>query len=288
MRRIYSRGVSRSVAFACAAIAGLWVMVSPRVQAQGGVTITSPAANAILAAGPDYATDVLGDPWDMSNPEDIALDPAQNAAWNSLSVNAGGNGLLAGTSASNGTNVGLLQRAYFTTVKPGRTGRRYPIDSARYTKMAFKMSASQAWFPRVFWFHQDLGESPDNGGGINVIDANQIPSAAGTRIFVVDLTQGGGSPWTNGVVKGFSLYPNNENLSKNFTLDWVRLTTGDNSGGATMMNITWTGGSGSTAITVSEKTSGVTYDVATVAAGEGLHRERAPVHSGHRSGRDRR
>jgi hypothetical protein len=248
-------------------------MVSPRVQAQGGgVTITSPAANAILAAGPDYATDVLGDPWDMSNPEDIAIDPAQKPAWSNLSVNSNGNGLLAGTSASIGTNVALLQRAYYTTLNPGRTGRRYPIDSTRYTKMAFKMSmsaASQTWFPRLFWFHHDLGDPADSGGSLNVIDANQVPFDPGTRILVVDLTQGTGSPWTNGVVKGFSLYPNNQNVSKDFTLDWVRLTTGDANSSATKMNITWTGGSGSIDINVSEAASGVAYKVATVAASSG-------------------
>ena len=39
---------------------------------QGIVVITFPD---VIAAGPDFATDVLRDPWDMSNVEDVSLDP---------------------------------------------------------------------------------------------------------------------------------------------------------------------------------------------------------------------
>src|SRR5207245_194133 len=46
--------------------------------AQGGITITFPGK---LAAGPDYATDVLKDAWDFSNPEDLSLDPGESIGW---------------------------------------------------------------------------------------------------------------------------------------------------------------------------------------------------------------
>ena len=49
------------------------------VQAQ--VVITSPSAGQRLKAGPDYATDVLADPMDMSNPEDISPDPLEQPGW---------------------------------------------------------------------------------------------------------------------------------------------------------------------------------------------------------------
>ena len=117
------RVLSRALA-ALAVAAALWTLNSNPVSAQGGLTISSPAAGAILAAGPDYATDVLGDPWDMSNVEDVARDPAQVVGWTNFSV---ANGVAGGTTAlvngaSNATTITFLQRAYYGILNPGRTG----------------------------------------------------------------------------------------------------------------------------------------------------------------------
>ena len=49
-----------------------------RPAAQGGITVNFPA---VVAAGPDYATDVLGDPWDMTSLNDISIDPQQRNSW---------------------------------------------------------------------------------------------------------------------------------------------------------------------------------------------------------------
>src|SRR5262249_6774642 len=103
---------------------GLAVLASrsaPLTAAAQQVVITAPSPNAVFAAGPDYATDVLGDPWDMRNQEDIALDPAQKPGWpNGL---APANGLLTGvTDGTSGAFVTFLQRAWFNINNPGRTG----------------------------------------------------------------------------------------------------------------------------------------------------------------------
>src|SRR6185503_6458770 len=139
----------------------LWLHSGSRVDAQSGVVITSPASGAVLAAGPDYATDTLSDPWDFSNRDDVALDPAQLDGWASFSVTGGlAGGTLGNTrlGAANGSNFYLLQRAYWGILNPGRTGRRYPIASSAYTKLAFKMSSTRGdQYPRVYWFHNDLG-----------------------------------------------------------------------------------------------------------------------------------
>src|SRR5439155_21161408 len=56
-------------------------------RALGGITISFGSFNSTAwPSGPDYATDVLADPWDMSNPEDIGLDPNETVGWNSFSV----------------------------------------------------------------------------------------------------------------------------------------------------------------------------------------------------------
>src|SRR5262245_37466121 len=102
-----------------------------RVDAQSGVTITSPAAGTVLAAGPDFAWDTWSDPWDFLNREDVALDPSQIDGWSNFSI---ANGVAGGTlttsrvGASNGSNLYILQRAYWGILNPTRTGRSSPIN----------------------------------------------------------------------------------------------------------------------------------------------------------------
>ncbi|PYR59333.1 MAG: hypothetical protein DMF85_07995, partial [Acidobacteria bacterium] len=231
-------------------------MNSNPVSAQGGLTISSPAAGAILAAGPDYATDVLGDPWDMSNVEDVARDPAQVVGWTNFSV---ANGVAGGTTAlvngaSNATTITFLQRAYYGILNPGRTGRRYPIDTSKYAKLAFKMSSTRSdQQPRIGWFHNDLGDPSGDGFGYRFVDPT-FATPSGNNIFVVDLTQNllGGTPWSSGGVKGFILYPNSSAVGYPVSFDWVRLTAGDAMATATVMPISWSGGSGTSMIQVTD------------------------------------
>ena len=250
---------------ALAVAAALWTLNSNPVSAQGGLTISSPAAGAILAAGPDYATDVLGDPWDMSNVEDVARDPAQVVGWTNFSV---ANGVAGGTTAlvngaSNATTITFLQRAYYGILNPGRTGRRYPIDTSKYAKLAFKMNSTRGdQSPRIGWFHNDLGDPVADGFGMRYVDP-VFPTPAGNNIFVVDLTQNllAGQAWSSGVVKGFILYPNSSAVGYPVSFDWVRLTAGDAMATATVMPISWSGGSGTSMIQVTDA-GGSTYTVA--------------------------
>ena len=56
------------------AFLGLLSLASHISQAQGSITVTFPAK---VAAAPDFATEVLGDPWDMCSAQDISPDPDQ-------------------------------------------------------------------------------------------------------------------------------------------------------------------------------------------------------------------
>jgi len=242
-----------AVALACAA---LWMRSGSSVGAQSGVTITSPAAGAVLAAGPDFASDFWSDPWDFNNREDVALDPAQIDGFSNFSI---ANGLAGGTltttrtGAANGSNLYLLQRAYWGILNPGRTGRGTPINSTYYTKLAFKMSSTRGdQFPRLYWFHNDLGNPAGEGAGWRYVDP-ATPSPAGNNIFVVDLTQANQvTPWTAGPVRGLAIYPNSSAVGYPIQLDWVRLTTSDANSASKVVPVTWSGGSGSTTIQVSD------------------------------------
>jgi hypothetical protein len=236
-----------------ALLCGFWIALAPDVTAQGGITITSPAANALLRAGPDFASDIIGDAWDFSNAEDINPDPAQRRGWSSFGIANGRIGGILGfvDGAPNGSHISFLERAYWGGLKPGRSGAKFPIDAGSYTKLSFKMGiGSSGQYPRVYWFARDLGHPAGTGGGFRYTD----PGAAaplGDSISVVNLTQslGGGDPWS-GLVRGFALYPNSSTQGYSATFDWVRLTTGDGHPAAAMMPIAWSGGSGTATIQV--------------------------------------
>ena len=234
-------------------VGGFWWVSTPGVTAQSGITISSPAANALLRAGPDFASDILGDAWDMSNDEDISLDPMQRRGWTSFGFNANrvGGTLTTVDGAVNGSHITFLERAYWNGLKPGRTGAKFPIDSNTYTKLSFKMGmGASGQFPRVYWFPRDLGHPSGTGGGWRYVDA-VTASPVGDSISVVNLAQppNGGDPWS-GPIRGFSLYPNSSSVGYPVTFDWVRLTTADGHPASAMMPITWSGGSGTSTIQV--------------------------------------
>src|SRR3982751_5549111 len=132
-----SRSKTRAVLLAHAAVVFL---LSP-VVAQAQVSIKFPA---VLPAGPDFATDVSGDPGDMSNAADIAVDPAQKKGWTNFGFSSGrvGGTLTLVNGAANGSHINFLERAYWGINNPGRTGARFPIQSGVYTKLVFKMSST--------------------------------------------------------------------------------------------------------------------------------------------------
>ena len=253
-------------------LAAGWLHEPVRVGAQGGITISSPGNNAVLKAGPDFATDGLSDPWDFSNREDVALDPAQFPGFSTFAINAGRVG---GTSVNSSTNFSLLQRAYFGILNPGRTGRRFPIASTFFTKLALKMSASAGnRHPRLYWFHDDLGNPSSDVTGWRYLDPNVV-TPAGNGIYVVDLAsvtqpgQGqtsGASAWAASPVKGFSVYPNDMGSQYDVQFDWVRITSADGHQASATIPVTWSGGSGATTIQVTDA-AGTLFTVASGLAG---------------------
>jgi hypothetical protein len=216
--------------------------------------------------GPDFATDVIGDPWDMSNVEDVAIDPAQRTGWTGFGFSGGrvGGTTAAVDGAVNGTNLYLLQRAYWGSINPGRTGARYPIPSTTYTKME---SARADQSPRIYWFQNDLGSPGGDVVGIRYVNPT-MPTPAGNQIFVVDLTQAllGGSPWTAAPARGFALFPNSSAVGYNVQFDWVRITTSDGHPASATHVITWSGGSGTSTIQVIDA-AGTTMTIATGLSG---------------------
>ena len=254
---------------AAAALAVLCVHAPVRIEAQGGVTITFPTQSLKVASGPDFATDNLLDPWDFSNREDVALDPAQFAAgWSSFAV---GPQTAGGTATNSSTNFAILQRPWNGVINPGRNGQNYPIDSGVYNKLAIKLNSSNGSnHPRLYWFHDAIGASPDRSGW-RFLDPNAF-TPAGNSIYVIDMNsalpggQTGSATWSADFVRGLAFYPF-EGTGVTTQVDWVRLTTADTNPGRAHMNITWNGTSSGITIRVTDPGQTWSYTIATGVSG---------------------
>jgi hypothetical protein len=227
--------------------------------AQGTISVVFPAR---LAAGPDYATEVLGDPWDMCNREDVTLRPDEIVGWSTFNFLSAPCRLGGTTVAVNGTNdssVMMLSRGiYDLALNPGRNGRNFPIDTSKYQVLSAKLYSSAIEDPQVWWYHNPLNHPSGDGVG-----GRLVPRVSpGTQLAVADLTQSllAGSSWSSGVVRGLRLDPNGLNAADTVFFYWVRLTPAASSPLAAKQTITWNG-SGAATITVRDNSDGSIFPV---------------------------
>ncbi|MCU1387095.1 MAG: hypothetical protein JWL72_433 [Ilumatobacteraceae bacterium] len=177
---------------------------------------------AALDTSGDFATDVLGDPWDFSSTSDIV--PALDAGvTNTVAINVGG-GLFTANTHNNAELRLLMNWSMAGPVLPwGHDGWRHPIDSSVYSVLDMSIRAEQDLNMAVRWWNAagSTGVIPFTltGGGFQTIhmDMNdrsiyKLPAAAGvwsgpiTRFEVFrGLASAGGDP------------------AVNIQLDWVRL-----------------------------------------------------------------
>ncbi len=266
MSRRLIRRSSRGLAV-LAAVAGLGYYTAARTTASGTITISGCASPCVVKAGPDFATDTFADPWDFSERTDVATDPAQFPGIANFSLTGG---VFSGTANDSGGNFAVLEQPWPNMINPGKTGRKFPINTSQYTKLAVKMNLSAAQFARIYWFHNDITQG---GAGWRFFDpVTAIPS--GNGIYVIDLSQppqpsqSQGVPWTSGNVEGLVFYPNSSGTPVDFSFDWVRLTAGDSSASAAKMSFSWSGTSGGD-VKVTENASGVSYTIQKNAAATG-------------------
>ncbi len=237
-------------------LALLAALMTP-VTVQAAVTITAPTPGQRLVAAQDYATEVLGDPWDMSNREDYSLyEPGENSGFSTLGLD--GSGRLMGTLASDDASIGILYRGFYGAVNPGRNGRRFPIAPTTYAKLAFKLSSSvSGQEPQVYWYHYPHSH-PTGWASYGALILSGQSTVVGSRIFVIDLTSGNhGEPaehWTAGPVLGLRIDPNSTGASvgQQTGLDWVRLVPADGQPGSPALSVQWTGPAGTYTLTAEE------------------------------------
>ncbi len=215
------------------------------------VTITSPAPLQRLAAGPDYATDVLGNPWDMIDRPDYGPDPTETRNLGSLRFEGGR--LLGTVQNDDGSAVAqvmMLHRGYYATINTSINGDTHPVSTGLYSKLAFKLySETGMERPAAVWYFNRIASPNDVFGQKLVPDVTE--PGVGSKIFVMDLAGAAdiGQPWQSAAfVKGLRLHLNGSAAAVGRTvgLDWVRLVPPDASALAVRHGIAWSGPSGGT------------------------------------------
>src|SRR5262245_19559442 len=82
-------GRTLRIAAAAAMVLAVVSLATFRHVAQGSISIAFGSFNAgPWPSGPDYASEVLGDPWDFNNAEDVSPATDATIGWSNFSVNS--------------------------------------------------------------------------------------------------------------------------------------------------------------------------------------------------------
>lgn len=249
--------------------------VTPNVP-NDSVTLTEPAPNTVVAETDDYATQVLGDPWDLttSAPGDLrhyeGLDDIDepygftapdvtNGIWSAVTNLAGGNSI----------HFQYQNFANSYSSLGEHDGQNAPIDATRFSRFLIRLY-SGASFPATIYWYKNYDPAPSGNSNIFTVQP-------GWHIYSVDLRPGGGGgsgTWSQlGPYSGFMLQAIQGSSGNQIQVDWARLTPDT---GATV-RIVWSySGSGSTLVhlylsTSADAGTGNELELAAVSAQTGAY-----------------
>lgn len=168
----------------------------------------------VTAAPPDYATQVLGDPWDYANDSDILVDG------NGPTMNVSGTTVRDGRLVFDVTGSGYVSPVFpgFPGALPaGREGTRRPVEASRYTRATFRMYAAATTPAALTWFRCPAFEDRCLGG-------HRFTARPGWHTYELPMVNefpGLPQEWT-GQVLGLRLALNAQQTTR-IELDWFRL-----------------------------------------------------------------
>lgn len=185
------------------------------VKRSPSLTITQPSGTApSVSLGTDYATTVLGNPWDMSDSADVFK---QSGISGSAS-----NGTYSGTTTSDDANLELVN--FFDPSFPNVLDTTRQIDASKYRKLNFRMYVSAPGLWQAMW----RSSTSDVTFNTTLAIASQ-----GWQNYSVDLWAQAG--WT-GSIKYFRLDPIDQQ-GMTVRISGIRLTDPASSS----QQITWSG-----------------------------------------------
>ena len=222
--------------------------------------VTQPTASTVVVAGDDYATQVLGNAWDMNASatkadEDIATDESGNVTNQTFS-----GGLFSASTTTGDNNVFPLFMGYSGSINSSR-GYAHPVDTAHYRNFTVKFRATRPTpnteVAYVSFYQSDT--SSYNNGTYGETNFLAVP-ASQFIIYTFDLVANNDNlhhHWTDfPTVQGIRFNPALDNnspfASVQFDIDWMRLTPAAAAGDKT--NVQWTdsGYSGTYTISANE------------------------------------
>ncbi len=185
------------------------------------LTVTAPPGGSTsIQSGADFATQVVGDAWDMSNAQDIDTDESAN-----LTTQAFSNGLFSATAGTCPASIWPQFTGYGSQIVAVKRGPRYPIDTSVYRYFTIKFKTSTTQPDRVLFFKNgDTSVTGNYGSGVF-----QSSPANQWTIQTWDLyndvyTTNPYFPWTGFTqVQGIRFDPCNSG-SPTIQVDWIRLT----------------------------------------------------------------
>ena len=223
-------------------LAALFAAASLPALAEAAVVVTAPnGASPRVAAGTDFATEVVGNAWDMDRTRDVQLAESTDLVNQLVS----GGTYVATTGNTDGNPV--IDPSFFMLFQgiqrsvPNATGDLYPIATSRFRYLTFKArvsggGASGNQLAMAFWY-RDRDSIPDRTFGCSAF----IPiPVGGWQIVTVDLTVGaqsagcgslGNQQWTDSALqRGFRIDPvifpgDGSGSGVNVEIDWIRLTS---------------------------------------------------------------
>ncbi len=197
--------------------------------AAGQVTITSPSTATRIRACEDLATDMYGDPWDMSNSADINnFIPGDISALGNPRFSGGRFSAI--TEASNAATFYLFSPQIIgTTLSSGRYGQDLDLNSVRaqkYRQLAIRMYTDTAE-PNSgmrFIFNRGTDYVP------NRTVTQRFPIKAGWHVYRFDLPtlpisvgeSSNTNPWSAGAITSLAIMPAALSGSQ-ISIDYIRL-----------------------------------------------------------------
>ena len=235
----------------------------------GAIYFSNPSALQVtVGEGDDFASRVLGNPWDMNERRDIGFEVAMsnvsavNGIWQGTMDgvdDASGSAsssyifpLFEGFSTPTNTSQGTMLSQELAW-NPIGAQDRYAIDTSKYTQLSFRMYTT----PRSQYVVHWTGAKPVNwpmdtlpydgrfGGSDGCYNGrNYVPWPDGWRTYTFDLTQNNNGEdslrlgkWQDQAkVRGLRIDPSGSKLSGTVKVDWIRLTDPASS---PVVNIQW-------------------------------------------------
>jgi len=192
-----------------------------------GATTTRAAGN-----GEDYASNELGNPWDMDGPGDIAFEYTRGNGGVGTPVFSGGE--LQFTATNGDPRITVLLPSHSNTNPIPTEGGFRPISTSKYRYLTVRMQSPGFTFAQVFW-QASLGSTfsgsvakAANGGSYQIITFDLLANGTGST----------GDAWNKTpTIQG--LYFDPGMLTGSYKIDYIRLSTVDPTAPNNVLPITW-------------------------------------------------